>query len=223
MDPVKQEDTHPVPHSSASGRHGSSKSCKFLENFEMYGWEPNPELSDDENFMDMVLIVTRSSHCQQGSMACVLVQPGKRFFDSVISVATNGPLFSESDSDIHAEVAALGRASRTGTIMDNATAYITMPPCKRCFAALVVSGVKRIVSRLTPPTTIVDASKRHHIEIVALENMKEQMARINLLIYGDPQGKKRTSSTKKSGDDSNARRKQTKTETDNESIIMKGM
>jgi deoxycytidylate deaminase len=216
MSAAKQDDGNPVFHGE-SGRNGSTKLCKLLENFEMHGWEPNPELSDDENFMDMVLIVTRSSHCQQGGMACVLVQPGKSFYDSaIISVTNNGPLFSESDSDIHAEVAALGHAARTGAITENATAYITMPPCKRCFAALVVSGVKRIVSRLTPPKTIVEAAKRHQIEMVALDNLKEQMARINILIYGNPQGKKRVTSDNNPGNGLNMsvenrpRRKRTK-------------
>jgi deoxycytidylate deaminase len=170
--------------------------CKLLDGFELFGWNPDPKLSEDENYMDMVMLITRSSHCKQGSMACVLIQSeddssSKGINESIISVATNGPLFSENDSDVHAEIAALGGASRRGTKTENATAYITMPPCKRCFAALVVSGIRRIVTRLTPPKLIEEAAKRHNIEVVALGRIQEQTARVNTLIYGDPNGKKK--------------------------------
>lgn len=63
------------------------------------------------------MLVTRNSHCKQGSMACVLVQTDK----SIITVATNRPLFTENDSDVHAEIAALGAACQTGRKTGNAT------------------------------------------------------------------------------------------------------
>lgn len=73
------------------------------------------------------------------------------------------------------------------------SAYITMPPCKRCFAALVVAGVKRIVTRRVPPRQITDCAKKEGVEIVSVsqEEIKQQTARINMLIHGDPNGKKR--------------------------------
>lgn len=160
----------------------------FLRGFELYGWKPDPNLSIDENYMDLVMLLTRSSYCKQGGMACVLVNHDN---NTILSAVTNGPIFSEHDSDVHAEVAAIGAAARRGTSTEHATAYITMPPCKRCFAALVVSGIDRIITRLKPPKLIEEAAKRHNIQLVALGGISEQMARINSLIYGDPNGKKK--------------------------------
>jgi hypothetical protein len=69
-----------------------------------------------------------------------------------------------------------------------------MPPCKRCFAALVVAGVKRIVTRRILPKTITDCAKKENIALISLskEMMEMQTARLNTLIYGDPSGKKRS-------------------------------
>lgn len=174
--------------------------CQLLDGYELMGWKPSSSLSYDDNVMDLVMLITRSSHCRQGSMACVLTNPisvgvddvtKETIYNSLISVATNRPLFSEKDSDVHAEVAALGLACRTGSKTEGCTAYITMPPCKRCFAALTVAGVSRIVTRLTCPEPIKNGAQRNKIELVALGNVQEQTARINTLIYGDPKGKKR--------------------------------
>ena len=69
-----------------------------------------------------------------------------------------------------------------------------MPPCKRCFAALVVAGVKKIVTRRVPPRQITDCAQKEGIEIVSVsqEEIQKQTARINMLIHGDPNGKKRS-------------------------------
>ena len=164
-----------------------------LEDFEMHGWIPDSRLSDDENYMDMVMLVTRNSHCKQGSMACALVglsSPSKKsnLLHSVISVSTNQALYSDNDSDIHAEIVALCSAARRGQPTANATAYITMPPCKRCFAALLSAGIKRIVTRLAFPEKIEKVAEKNGIQVVALGGIQEQRARINLLIYGNPNG-----------------------------------
>jgi tRNA(Arg) A34 adenosine deaminase TadA len=139
------------------------------------------------------MLVTRSSHCKQGGMACVLVQPDasrNNIYDSIIGVSTNLPLYSENDSDVHAEVAALGKASRKGRATEKATAYITMPPCKKCFAALMVSGISRIVTRVTAPKQIEQAATKNGIEVVTLEGVEQQRERINIIIHGNPEGKR---------------------------------
>lgn len=81
------------------------------------------------------------------------------------------------------------------------SAYITMPPCKRCFAALVVAGVKKVVTRRVPPRQITDCAEKEGIEIFSLsqEDIQQQTARINVLIHGAPNGKKRN---RDSNDDS---------------------
>lgn len=169
----------------------------LLKGYELYGWQPDEGLSNDENFMDLCMIITRSSKLKQGSMACLLVNeiedPTTKTdsFDAIISVANNKPLFSENDSDIHAEIAALGQACRSGTRTENATAYITMPPCKRCFAALTVAGIRRIVTRYDPPKKIQETAVRNNMQFIKISNHTEQMTRINTLINGDHSGKKR--------------------------------
>eukprot|EP00934_Nitzschia_sp_Nitz4_P000983 Nitzschia sp. Nitz4//scaffold22_size323478//10039//10632//NITZ4_000489-RA/size323478-exonerate_protein2genome-gene-0.0-mRNA-1//1//CDS//3329542881//983//frame0 len=141
--------------------------------------------------MDLVLLVTRQSHCKQGSMACILVSETSNklqqtMVDRIIGVATNGPIFSTTDSDVHAEIAAIGQVAQSKVISPvstyHATAYITMPPCKRCFAALVMAGIQRIVTRMPCVSVLQEAAGRHGIELVALGNVQEQAARINQLV-----------------------------------------
>jgi deoxycytidylate deaminase len=139
-------------------------------------------------------------------MACVLVAPPhddglpkkRSVYDGIISVSTNLPFYSENDSDVHAEVAALGRAARAGVATDEATAYITMPPCKKCFSALTVSGVSRIVTRLAVPPAIAAAASQHGVQMVQLETSssssgggggdRQRRERLNLLIHGNAEG-----------------------------------
>ena len=175
-----------------------AESTDLLKPFTLYGWRPDPNLSDDENCMDLTLLVTRSSNCLQGSMACILVRPSsssvasvaeleRRLYGGILGVATNQPLFSQHDSDIHAEIGALGLASRRGNVTEGCTAYITMPPCKRCFAALVVSGVKRIVFRRPAPAVLLPVAEQRGIVLVNLEETREQTARISALTQSDSQ------------------------------------
>ena len=62
--------------------------------------------------------------------------------------------------------------------------YITIAPCKKCFAALVAFQVGRIVSRQLPPKLIAECAARNDIEVSDLtrEMNRKQMARINGLI-----------------------------------------
>jgi deoxycytidylate deaminase len=199
------------------------KNCKHLERFNLHGWMPDPKLSDDENCMDMVMLVTRSSHCSQGSMACVLInQPiedgdPKSIFENIIGVATNQPLFSENDSDIHAEIVCLGEAARQGCRTQNATAYITMPPCKRCFAALLVAGIRRIVTRISVQKQIQEVAAKHGIEVVTLGGIEVSRSRINTIIHGDANGKRSNDEQK----DIEERRKRRKEGKQNRKITQK--
>jgi deoxycytidylate deaminase len=175
-----------------------------LSSFPTYGWRPDPSLSDDVNFMDLVLIITRTSQLLQGSMACILVrhkttttpvdeptttattadQLNERMEDAILSIATNQSFYKENESDIHAEIVALGQAARAGRSTDRCTAYITMPPCKRCLAALYTAGITRIVSRYPTPEHFRHAAETRGIEFVDLpiHVREEQRARIDALI-----------------------------------------
>jgi len=106
--------------------------------YELYGWAPSEKLSKDENYMDLVMLLTRNSTCRQGHMGCVIVgnhtdkdenmfqvtnQDEKKnsadftnssFYDNIIGAGTNLELYRKFDSDIHAEQVALGDASKKG-------------------------------------------------------------------------------------------------------------
>jgi deoxycytidylate deaminase len=189
-----------------SSRREPAELNKLLHSFNLYGWRPDTKRSVDENYMELVLLVTRNSICLQGYMACVLVDPSvsqssaastveeleRSLYGGIIGIATNKPLYSELDSDVHAEIGALGLACRIGNSTEGCTAYITMPPCKRCFAAMLVSGVKRIVSRRPAVATILPVAREHGIDIVELVETTDQLARIQSLTVGGNQAGART-------------------------------
>ncbi|KAL7463172.1 hypothetical protein ACHAXS_003551 [Conticribra weissflogii] len=178
-----------------------------LSVYEMQSYSPSPNLSDDVNYMDIVMIITRSSILRQGSMGCLLVQPNNytqqtenhedRIFNAIIAAANNSSLFNADDSDVHAEINAIGQIAQRNqmTAMNShatnyemmttqgATAYITMPPCKKCFGALHASGITRIVSRRQPSKLLLETSKNIGIEMVCLtdEEIADQKARLDKL------------------------------------------
>lgn len=187
----------------------AAEKCEALAPFDLYGWRPDPTLSDDENMLDIVLLLTRSSTCKtSGRVACILVDPTimprpntdsvgendakiesveeleRRLYGSIIGAATNAPLFADTDSDIHAEISCLGQACNNGHAVRGCTAYITIYPCKRCFAALVAFDVGRIVSRQLPPKMIVDCAQKNGIKVAELtkDMNRSQMRRINHLV-----------------------------------------
>lgn len=164
----------------------------LLSQWQLFGWKPDLSLSVDENFMDLTLIITRSSKLRQGGMACVLVdtedaesdKSADCILDRIICVSTNQSLYNPDDSDIHAEIVALGQAAKAGRSTNGACAYITMPPCKKCFGALLSSGVARIVSRKMSP--LLQVATKHGIELVTLNHEQDQQAkrRIANLVEG---------------------------------------
>ena len=157
----------------------------LLRDFETYGWTPDDSLSDDENMMDLVLLLTRSSKLKQGSMACLLLRPPSdnySLLDRIQSVANNQELFQAQSSDIHAEIAALGDAARHGRPTDKCTAYITMPPCRKCITALYAAGIVRAVSTRPPPAKVYTTDLAQKITMEAVANEKESRARIQVFV-----------------------------------------
>jgi tRNA(Arg) A34 adenosine deaminase TadA len=170
----------------------------MIDDYATYNWKPDIEISEDENWMDLVLILTRASQLKQGSMACIIVRPAHQndasedclsFYTSrIVSMATNQSLYSRASSDVHAEIAAIGKAARriqtqTTLSTEGSTAYITMPPCKHCFGALAVAGIKRIVSRYEcKQEKLILAAVNHDIELVVLAETSEQRERVQSYI-----------------------------------------
>mmetsp|Transcript_3203 Transcript_3203/g.4665 ORF Transcript_3203/g.4665 Transcript_3203/m.4665 type:complete len:282 (-) Transcript_3203:2-847(-) len=194
----------------------TNPSSPLLHPFNLYGWTPDPTLSNDENYMDLVLIITRSSGRNiQGHVAALIVNPLlspshsnndnndndnnfqknyiQKFHAAIYGAAVNQSLFQTSDSDIHAEIACLSQACKNYNSTKDCTAYITIPPCKRCFAALVTFGITKIVSRQYPPKLIWDAAvKMHGMEVVAFDRdtNRAMMKRMNERFFQEGEVKK---------------------------------
>ena len=225
--------------SSSLSKSQSQSPPDTLKDYNLHAWEPDPCRSDDENYMDIVMFITRSSHLRQGSMGCIIVNPNLNlhanantntdvhayadtFYNAIMAASTNQPLFQPNDSDIHAEIATLGKCNQlqiqnenqcmiatdngngngtgatcrtgTGTGTRGCTIYITMPPCKRCFGAIVASGIARIVSGRGYTDPIQNCALSRGIELVSMtrEFLEEQKDRISALINsGQGQGQGR--------------------------------
>ena len=178
-----------------------SKKKNPLASFQTYGWVPDEELSEDENLMDLVLLITRTSKLREGSMCCILLNPPDNnnpsdddhknngelhdhssLLNRIVTVTNNQSLFMEGNSDVHAEIVALATAARYGVSTEGLTAYITMPPCKRCFAALLLAGVNRIVSRYAPSVVVQTAAEQHGLELVTVGDTPIRRERLKGLV-----------------------------------------
>jgi tRNA(Arg) A34 adenosine deaminase TadA len=236
-------------------------SDNIFKQYQTYGWKPCHSLTDHENYMDLVLLITRSSQLKQGSMACILVRPpqveaerqqschmanenhhhndsvvienNKRtkinhddnllhtLTDRIITIATNQSFYKEKESDIHAEIVAIcqvsNRSSMTNAVRNgcnenigsslmttptmtniyqqqqqtthHSIAYITMPPCKRCFAALVTAGIKQIVSRYPSSCIIQTIAKQRHIQLIVIPENRHRIQTIIDQYYDNQQQK----------------------------------
>lgn len=193
----------------------------YLSDFNTYNWLPSQDLSVDQNYMNLIYLLTRNSHTRHGSMACILVNTAKinyaldslssqtahdnrpildssslslskSYHECIIGAGINTSIYSENSSDVHAEMNAISQRFRLAAknnknwticqtisansldaedsrknMIDEITAYITMPPCKRCFASLISCDIRRIVS--SKPCIHKDI-----IKYVEIENDKPQ-------------------------------------------------
>ena len=210
--------TSPPPTTTTTNQ---SNGSMLLKQFQLYNWKPYLHLSDDYNYMDLVLLITRNSLLKQGSMGCIIVKPDdntdtdnnnydddddddgggdnnmlynnnsnkeeqlrnklfQRLSKSIIAASTNEALYNHNDSDIHAEIVALGQCNQSENVSStkHCTAYITMSPCKRCFSALVKAGITKIVTRVPFPNIIINVANREGIELVNL-SCDDEMFRMN--------------------------------------------
>jgi deoxycytidylate deaminase len=148
----------------------------LLKDYQLHGWAPDSKLSDDENYIDLIMLLTRNSNCRQGHMACAVVRrrhpscdDALDLLDRISTVANNTSVYKERDSDNHAEINALGEAAKFGRATDGCTAFITMPPCKRCFGALLAAGIARIVTTRTILEPIATVAEERGIETLVMD------------------------------------------------------
>eukprot|EP00960_Hanusia_phi_P061029 764708-Hanusia_phi.AAC.3 len=153
-----------------------------------YGWTYCQDLHEDENYMDLVLLLTRNSRCRGGHMACVLVKDGQ-----ILAMATNTSLFAPMASDVHAEINAIAACARRGMAVGGSDAYISMPPCKNCFMALQAAGVRRVVSRVRNDNErVAAAAAAQNIEMLLVPDtpLREQRRAALVHAHGGSQEEK---------------------------------
>ncbi|GMH70262.1 hypothetical protein TrLO_g1619 [Triparma laevis f. longispina] len=143
---------------------GGPPTPSFLDitQWETYDWSPSPSLSIDENYLDLCMMLMRTSIALQGFMGCLLVKgeppsyTRTSYFSQILTCSINTPFFTSFNSEVHAEINSISAAARSNINVDGSTAYISMPPCKNCFMSLKMAGVGRIVSRNRLCETITD-------------------------------------------------------------------
>jgi len=173
-----------------------------LDGIQTYGWVPSQELSHDDNMLDLLLLITRNSICREGHMGCILTRPFQQnnncdsmttplsnipngtdmLLDSIVAVSNNGPFYSATSSDVHAEIVGVGKCARQGISTHGCTAYVTMAPCKNCLAALVKAGIRRIVYFRKTPLYLEEIAQQadHKLVLQAVSHVSdEQKARMN--------------------------------------------
>ena len=60
-------------------------------------------------------------------------------------------------------------AAKLGKSTDGCTIFVTMPPCKRCFGAIVSAGIRRIVSTRPTLEPILSIAKKLHMDVDVLD------------------------------------------------------
>jgi len=69
----QQQQQHLHMNTTATATRTIKYESKQLQKFNLYNWKPNVNLSDDVNYMDLVLLITRNSQLKQCSMGCIIV------------------------------------------------------------------------------------------------------------------------------------------------------
>ena len=67
--------------------------------FEIDGWQPDLTLSDDENYIDLLILVTQNSICLHGYMGRVIVNPNRAIATAIDEHVPNYKiLYTPSDN-----------------------------------------------------------------------------------------------------------------------------
>ncbi|TPX65951.1 hypothetical protein SpCBS45565_g04789 [Spizellomyces sp. 'palustris'] len=148
-----------------------------------YDWRYEPDISFDDNYIDLACLVARNSLSQKGHMGAVLIRPPSTVnaASNILMLATNVPVYPppplknmKASAEIHAEANAVSSCTRQGIKASGAWAYITFPPCKECFMLLVYAGIKRIVFRRKVVTEgMWDVAKAWGVELVERRDMQQ--------------------------------------------------
>lgn len=118
----------------------------------------------DDYFLDLVAEVGRRATCDRGRSGCVVVRDKRILCTGYVGSPPGFPhcddvghllrrVVAEDDSvkehcvrTIHAEQNALCQAARYGILLEGATLYCTMEPCRTCALLIISAGITRVVA-----------------------------------------------------------------------------
>jgi len=101
--------------------------------------------------MNIALLISKRATCGRAQVGAVIVKDNR-----IISTGYNGPLRSEPDCSnhcdtsksciraVHAEANAIYNAAKNGLSLEGCELYCTYRPCRKCFEAIVQSGIKKV-------------------------------------------------------------------------------
>ena len=109
-------------------------------------------------YMDVAFRAAENSVCTRAKVGAVIVKD-----DNILAIGWNGTpsgfhtnqceIYQEDGSQttspwtVHAEQNAIAKCARLGIPCDEATIYVTIPPCARCAALIRQAGIDTVVYR----------------------------------------------------------------------------
>lgn len=106
----------------------------------------------DDYFMGIAEAAKLRSKDPNTQVGALIVSPDRRQtvigYNGMPEGMPEGSCWEDSCKDdlvIHAERNAIANAARTGVPVNNATIYITLPPCLPCAQLIVAAGIVRVV------------------------------------------------------------------------------
>lgn len=128
------------------------------------------QLENDSTYLGVALLHAELSKAKRLKVgACLVLDTGvlipgvnglsKQLGNECEYLAEDGQLVTKQET-IHAEIAVLLRAAKTGLSTQNSTLYLSHSPCFACSSAMIAAGVKEIVFaeeyRDTDPLTMLE-------------------------------------------------------------------
>lgn len=128
------------------------------------------QLENDSTYLGVALLHAELSKAKRLKVgACLVLDtgaliPGVNGLPTQLGneceyLAEDGQLVTKQET-IHAEIAVLLRAAKTGLSTQNSTLYLSHSPCFACSSAMIAAGVKEIVFaedyRDTDPLTMLE-------------------------------------------------------------------
>jgi dCMP deaminase len=142
------------------------------------------QLQFDLRYLEMARIWATNSYCKRRQVGALIVK-GRM----IISDGYNGtPSGFENECEdennhtkpyvLHAEANAITKVAKSNNSSEGATLYITSSPCLECAKLIIQAGIRRVVfSDNYRILDGIDLLKRANIEIVQLDNLKNEQSK----------------------------------------------